>query len=53
MKEGMAGLLRRLGKPQLIDRITLVISLVLFALIILIVTIPSIASVITILIPGG
>jgi membrane-associated protease RseP (regulator of RpoE activity) len=53
MKEGVAGLLRRLGKPQLVDRITLIISLVIFALIILIVTIPSIANVITILRPGG
>ncbi|MDD1668483.1 MAG: site-2 protease family protein [Methanomicrobiales archaeon] len=53
MKEGVAGFLRRLGRPQLIDRVTLTISLVILALIILIVTIPSIANMITILRPGG
>ena len=46
MKEGVAGLLRRLGRPQLLDRITLIISLVIFTIIILIVTIPLIASLI-------
>jgi membrane-associated protease RseP (regulator of RpoE activity) len=53
MKEGVDGLLRRLGKPQLADRLVLTISLVIFALIILIVTIPSIASVISLVRPGG
>ena len=44
MKEGVAGLLRRIGKPQFIDRVVLTISMVIFALILLIVTIPSIAG---------
>jgi membrane-associated protease RseP (regulator of RpoE activity) len=53
MKEGVAGLLRRLGRPQLLDRITLIISLVIFALIVLIVTIPLIVRLIMILKAGG
>jgi membrane-associated protease RseP (regulator of RpoE activity) len=53
MKEGVGGLLRRLGKPELADRVVLAISLVIFALIILIVTIPSIAGLITSLTRGG
>jgi membrane-associated protease RseP (regulator of RpoE activity) len=47
MKEGIAGLLRRIGKPQFIDRVVLTISMVIFALILLIVTIPSIAGLVT------
>jgi membrane-associated protease RseP (regulator of RpoE activity) len=44
MKEGVAGLFRRLGKPGLVDRVVLAVSLLIFALIILVVTIPSIAK---------
>ncbi|HTY52039.1 MAG TPA: site-2 protease family protein [Methanomicrobiales archaeon] len=47
MKEGVAGFLRRIGRPQLLDRVTLAVSLVIFALVVLIVTIPLIASAIT------
>ena len=46
MKEGVSGLLRRLGRPQLVDRIALVISLLILAMIVLIVTIPLIVSLI-------
>jgi membrane-associated protease RseP (regulator of RpoE activity) len=49
MKEGVAGLLRRLGKPQFEDRLVLAISLFILALIILIVTIPLIVRLITIM----
>ncbi|MGA2934252.1 MAG: site-2 protease family protein [Methanomicrobiales archaeon] len=53
MKEGVAGLLRRLGRPQFLDRVTLIISLAIFALIVLIVTIPLIVRLITIMSTGG
>jgi membrane-associated protease RseP (regulator of RpoE activity) len=53
MKEGVDGLLRRLGKPQLADRLVLTISLVILALIVLIVTIPLIVRLITIMMPAG
>jgi membrane-associated protease RseP (regulator of RpoE activity) len=53
MKEGVAGLLRRLGRPGLVDRVVLFISLVILALILLVVTIPSIAGLLTIVWPGG
>jgi membrane-associated protease RseP (regulator of RpoE activity) len=53
MKEGVEGLLRRLGKPQLADRLVLTISLVILALIVLIVTIPLIVRLITIIGTGG
>jgi membrane-associated protease RseP (regulator of RpoE activity) len=53
MKEGVEGLLRRLGKPQLADRVVLAISLLIFALILLIVTIPSIAGLIAFFTRGG
>jgi membrane-associated protease RseP (regulator of RpoE activity) len=52
MKEGMAGLFRRLGKPQLADRAVLAMSLVILALIILVVTIPTIAELLTLAGPG-
>jgi len=47
MKEGVSGLLRRLGRPHLVDRIALVISLLILAMIVLIVTIPLMVSLIT------
>ena len=53
MKEGVAGLLRRLGRPQLADRLVVAISLVILALIVLIVTIPLIVRLITIMGQGG
>jgi membrane-associated protease RseP (regulator of RpoE activity) len=49
MKEGVGGLLRRIGRPQLADRLVLAISLVILALIVLIVTIPLIVRLITIM----
>jgi membrane-associated protease RseP (regulator of RpoE activity) len=51
-KEGVTGLFRRIGKPQLADRAVLAVSLVILALIILIVTIPSIAKLLTMVGPG-
>ncbi len=45
MKEGVTGLLRRLGRPRLVDRVILAISLVILAMIVLIVTIPLIVTV--------
>jgi membrane-associated protease RseP (regulator of RpoE activity) len=53
MKEGVEGLLRRIGKPQLADRLVLTVSLVILALIVLIVTLPLIMYLITIMRPGG
>lgn len=53
MKEGVSGLLRRLGRPQLVDRIALAISLLILAMIVLIVTIPLIVSIIATVRPGG
>jgi membrane-associated protease RseP (regulator of RpoE activity) len=47
MKEGVTGLLRRIGKPQFADRIVLTVSLVILAVIILVVTIPSINHLLT------
>ncbi|HXW98213.1 MAG TPA: site-2 protease family protein [Methanomicrobiales archaeon] len=44
MKEGVAGLARRLGRPELTDRIVLAVSLVMVAILILIVTIPLIVQ---------
>jgi membrane-associated protease RseP (regulator of RpoE activity) len=44
MKEGVAGLLRRMGKPQFVDRVVITVSIVIFALILLIITIPSIVE---------
>jgi hypothetical protein len=52
MKEGVTGLFRRIGKPQLADRAVLAVSLVILTLIILIVTIPSIAKLLTMVGPG-
>jgi membrane-associated protease RseP (regulator of RpoE activity) len=45
MKEGVGGLLRRLGRPLLIDRVVLAISVVILAMIVLIPTIPLIVNV--------
>jgi membrane-associated protease RseP (regulator of RpoE activity) len=42
MREGVGGLLRRLGRPRLIDRVVLAISLVILAMVVLIATIPVI-----------
>ncbi|HMA04488.1 MAG TPA: site-2 protease family protein [Methanomicrobiales archaeon] len=53
MKEGVEGFLRRIGRPQLADRVVLAISLVILALIILIVTIPTIAGVMAAIRPAG
>jgi membrane-associated protease RseP (regulator of RpoE activity) len=50
-KEGVAGLLRRIGKPQFTDRIVITVSLVILALIILVVAIPSIAKLLSLVQP--
>ena len=44
MREGVGGLLRRLGRPQLTDRVTAAISLLVLAVIVLVVAIPMIVS---------
>jgi membrane-associated protease RseP (regulator of RpoE activity) len=53
MKEGVEGLLRRIGRPQLAGRVVIAISLVILVLIILIVTIPSLAGIIAAIRPAG
>ena len=51
MKEGVSGLFRRIGRPQLADRAALAVSLVILALIILVVAIPSIAKLLSLVHP--
>jgi len=52
MREGVSGLFRRIGKPQLADRVVLAVSFIILTLIILVVTIPSIAKLLTMVGPG-
>jgi membrane-associated protease RseP (regulator of RpoE activity) len=52
MKEGVEGLMKRLGRPRLADRIVLAISVLILGLLILILAIPYIAKGLTLFFPG-